>query len=245
MPFELPPRDELDARLGSVLEVIYLVFNEGYAATAGDDWIRPALLEEALRLGRILAGLVPEEPEVHGLLALMEIQASRSRARIGPAGEAVLLLDQDRARWDHLLIRRGLAALERSHELGGALGPYTLQAAIAACHARARRAEDTDWDRIVALYDALAELTHSPVVELNRAVAIAMAGEPGAGLEIVDELVARGALDGYHLLPAVRGDLLEKLGRPGEARAEFELAASMTRNTRERDQLLIRVRALE
>ena len=245
VPFELPPRDELDARLGSVLEVIYLVFNEGYAATAGDDWIRPALLEEALRLGRILAGLVPEEPEVHGLLALMEIQASRSRARIGPAGEAVLLLDQDRARWDHLLIRRGLAALERSHELGGALGPYTLQAAIAACHARARRAEDTDWDRIVALYDALAELTHSPVVELNRAVAIAMAGEPGAGLEIVDELVARGALDGYHLLPAVRGDLLEKLGRPGEARAEFELAASMTRNTRERDQLLIRVRALE
>ena len=245
VPFELPPRDELDARLGSVLEVIYLVFNEGYAATAGDDWIRPALLEEALRLGRILAGLVPDEPEVHGLVALMEIQASRSRARIGPAGEAVLLLDQDRARWDRLLIRRGLAALERAEELGGALGPYTLQAAIAACHARARRAEDTDWDRIVALYDALAELTRSPVVELNRAVAIAMAGEPDAGLEIVDELVAQGALDGYHLLPAVRGELLEKLGRRDEARAEFELAASMTRNTRERDQLMTRVRGLQ
>jgi predicted RNA polymerase sigma factor len=244
VPFELPPRDELDARLGSVLEVIYLVFNEGYSATAGDDWIRPTLLEEALRLGRILAGLVPDEPEVHGLLALMEIQASRSRARIGPTGEAVLLLDQDRARWDRLLIRRGLAALEHAEELGGALGPYTLQAAIAACHARARQAEDTDWDRIVALYDALAELTKSPVVELNRAVAIAMAGEPEVGLEIVDELVARGALDGYHLLPAVRGDLLEKLGRRDEARAEFELAASMTRNTRERDQLLTRVRAL-
>jgi len=245
VPFELPPRDELDAWLGSVLEVIYLVFNEGYAATAGDDWIRPALLEEALRLGRILAGMVPGEPEVHGLVALMEIQASRSRARIGPAGEPVLLLDQDRARWDQLLIRRGLAALERAEQLGGALGPYTLQAAIAACHARARRAEDTDWDRIVALYDALAELTRSPVVELNRAVAIAMAGEPDAGLEIVDGLVAQGALDGYHLLPAVRGDLLEKLGRREEARAEFELAASMTRNTRERDQLLTRVRSLQ
>ena len=245
VPFELPPRDELDARLGSVLEVIYLVFNEGYAATAGDDWIRPALLEEALRLGRILAGLVPDGAEVHGLVALMEIQASRSRARIGPAGEAVLLLDQDRARWDRLLIRRGLAALDRAEELGGALGPYTLQAAIAACHARARRADDTDWDRIVALYDALAELTRSPVVELNRAVAIAMAGEPGAGLEIVDELVAQGALDGYHLLPAVRGELLEKLGRREEARAEFELAASMTRNARERDQLMTRVQGLQ
>jgi RNA polymerase sigma factor (sigma-70 family) len=244
VPFELPPREELDARLGSVLEVIYLVFNEGYAATAGDDWIRPALLEEALRLGRILAGLVPDEPEVHGLVALMEIQASRSRARIGPSGEPVLLMDQDRARWDQLLIGRGLAALERAEELGGALGPYTLQAAIAACHARARSGDETDWDRIVALYDALAELTRSPVVELNRAVAIAMAGEPEAGLEIVDELVAQGALDGYHLLPAVRGDLLDKLGRRAEARAEFELAASMTRNTRERDQLLIRVRAL-
>jgi RNA polymerase sigma factor (sigma-70 family) len=244
VPFELPPREELGARLGSVLEVIYLVFNEGYAATAGDDWIRPALLEEALRLGRILAGLVPDEPEVHGLVALMEIQASRSRARIGPSGEPVLLMDQDRARWDQLLIRRGLAALERAEELGGALGPYTLQAAIAACHARARSGDETDWDRIVALYDALAELTRSPVVELNRAVAIAMAGEPDAGLEIVDELVARGALDGYHLLPAVRGDLLDKLGRRTEARAEFELAASMTRNTRERNQLLARAGAL-
>ena len=245
VPFELPPRDELDARLGSVLEVIYLVFNEGYAATAGDDWMRPALLEEALRLGRILAGLVPDEPEVHGLVALMEIQASRSRARVGPSGEAVLLLDQDRARWDRLLIRRGLAALERAEELGGTLGPYTLQAAIAACHARARRAGDTDWERIVALYDALAELTQSPVVELNRAVAVAMAGEPEAGLAVVDELVAHGALDGYHLLPAVRGELLEQLGRRDEARAEFELAASMTRNARERDQLLSRVRTLK
>jgi RNA polymerase sigma factor (sigma-70 family) len=245
VPFELPPREELDARLGSVLEVIYLVFNEGYAATAGDDWIRPALLEEALRLGRVLAGLTPGEPEVHGLVALMELQASRSRARVGPGGEPVLLLDQERARWDRLLIRRGLVALRRAEELSGALGPYALQAAIAACHARARRAEETDWDRIVALYDALASLTQSPVVELNRAVAIAMAGEPHAGLEIVDELVAHGALDGYHLVPAVRGDLLEKLGRTGEARAEFELAASMTRNTRERDQLLIRVHALE
>jgi RNA polymerase sigma-70 factor (ECF subfamily) len=244
VPFELPPREELGARLGSVLEVIYLVFNEGYAATAGDDWIRPALLEEALRLGRILAGLVPDEPEVHGLVALMEIQASRSRARIGPSGEPVLLMDQDRARWDQLLIRRGLAALERAEELGGALGPYTLQAAIAACHARARSGDETDWERIVALYDALAELTRSPVVELNRAVAIAMAGEPDAGLEIVDDLVARGALDGYHLLPAVRGDLLDKLGRREEARAEFELAASMTRNTRERNQLLARAGAL-
>ncbi len=244
VPFELPPRAELGARLGSVLEVIYLVFNEGYAATAGDDWIRPALLEEALRLGRILAGLVPDEPEVHGLVALMEIQASRSRARIGPSGEPVLLMDQDRARWDQLLIRRGLAALERAEELGGTLGPYTLQAAIAACHARARTGDETDWERIVALYDALAELTRSPVVELNRAVAIAMAGEPDAGLEIVDDLVARGALDGYHLLPAVRGDLLDKLGRRAEARAEFELAASMTRNTRERDQLLARAGAL-
>ncbi len=244
VPFELPPRAELGARLGSVLEVIYLVFNEGYAATAGDDWIRPALLEEALRLGRILAGLVPDEPEVHGLVALMEIQASRSRARIGPSGEPVLLMDQDRARWDQLLIRRGLAALERAEELGGALGPYTLQAAIAACHARARSGDETDWERIVALYDALAELTRSPVVELNRAVAIAMAGEPDAGLEIVDDLVARGALDGYHLLPAVRGDLLDKLGRRAEARVEFELAASMTRNTRERDQLLARAGAL-
>jgi predicted RNA polymerase sigma factor len=244
VPFELPPREELGARLASVLEVIYLIFNEGYAATAGDDWMRPTLLEEALRLGRVLAGLVPDEPEVHGLLALMEIQASRVRARSGPSGEPVLLQDQDRARWDQLLIRRGLAALERAEELSGALGPYSLQAAIAACHARARTNEETDWDRIVALYDALAELTQSPVVELNRAVAIAMASGPEDGLRIVDELVARGALDGYHLLPAVRGDLLEKLGRTGEARAEFELAASLTRNQGERDILLGRAGAL-
>jgi predicted RNA polymerase sigma factor len=244
VPFELPPREELGARLASVLEVIYLVFNEGYAATAGDDWIRPALLEEALRLGRILAGLAPEEPEVHGLVALMEIQASRTRARLGPSGEAVLLLDQDRARWDQLLIRRGLAALERAEELSRALGPYTLQAAIAACHARARTNEETDWERIVALYDALAELTQSPVVELNRAMAIAMASSPEAGLEIVHELVATGARDGYHLLPAVRGDLLEKLGRHAEARAEFELAASLTRNSSERSVLLKRAAAL-
>jgi RNA polymerase sigma factor (sigma-70 family) len=244
VPFELPPRDELNARLASVLEVIYLVFNEGYAATAGDDWIRPALLEEALRLGRVLAGLAPEEPEVHGLVALMEIQASRSRARVDPSGDPVLLLDQDRARWDQLLIRRGLAALERAEELSGTLGPYTLQAAIAACHARARSGDETDWDRIVALYDALAELTQSPVVELNRAMAIAMASGPEAGLEIVDELVARGALDGYHLLPAVRGELLEKLGRLDEARTEFELAASMARNARARDRLLERAASL-
>jgi RNA polymerase sigma factor (sigma-70 family) len=244
VPFELPPREQLDARFGSVLEVIYLIFNEGYSATAGDDWIRPALLEEALRLGRILAGLAPDEPEVHGLVALMEIQASRARARIGPSGEAVLLLDQDRARWDQLLIRRGLAALERAEELSGTLGPYTLQAAIAACHARARRAEDTDWDRIVALYDALTEITGNPIVELNRGMAVAMASGPEAGLEVVDELVAAGALDGYHLLPAVRGDLLEKLGRGREARAEFELAASLTRNAREREVLLGRAAAL-
>jgi RNA polymerase sigma-70 factor (ECF subfamily) len=244
VPFELPPREELNARLASVLEVIYLIFNEGYAATAGDDWIRPALLEEALRLGRVLAGLAPEEPEVHGLVALMEIQASRSRARVDPSGDPVLLLDQDRARWDLLLIRRGLAALERAEELSGALGPYTLQAAIAACHARARSGDETDWDRIVALYDALAELTQSPVVELNRAMAIAMTSGPEAGLEIVDELVARGALDGYHLLPAVRGELLEKLDRLDEARSEFELAASMTRNARARDRLLDRAASL-
>ena len=244
VPFELPPREELGARLASVLEVIYLIFNEGYAATAGDDWIRPGLMEEALRLGRILAGLAPDEPEVRGLLSLMEIQASRARARLGPSGEPVLLLDQDRGRWDQLLIRRGVAELERAEELSGALGPYTLQAAIAACHARARTNEDTDWDRIVALYDALAELTRSPVVELNRAVAIAMASRPETGLELVDELVASGALDGYHLLPAVRGELLEKLGRYAEARAEFELAASLTRNTRERDVLLGRAGAL-
>ena len=241
VPFELPPREELDTRLGSVLEVIYLVFNEGYSATAGDDLIRPSLQAEALRLGRVLAGLAPGEAEVHGLVALMEIQASRSRARIGPAGEPVLLMDQDRARWDRLLIRRGLAALERAEELAhGGLGPYALQAAIAACHARARTGDETDWERIVALYDALAELTGSPVVELNRAVAIAMAFGPEAGLKILDDLVAEGALDSYHLLPSVRGDLLEKLGRRDEARAEFELAASLTRNDREREILLDR-----
>jgi RNA polymerase sigma factor (sigma-70 family) len=238
--FEDPTREELVARLGSVLEVVYLIFNEGYSATAGDDWLRPGLVEEALRLGRILAGLMPDEAEVHGLVALMEIQASRSWARVGPGGEPVLLADQDRARWDHVLIGRGLAALERASELGGSLGPYGLQAAIAACHARARTAEDTDWERIVALYDALAELTPSPVIELNRAVAIAMAFGPEAGLEIVDELVARGWLDNYHLLPSVRGHLLERLGRLPEARAEYELAASMTQNSRERQLLLER-----
>jgi RNA polymerase sigma factor (sigma-70 family) len=244
VPFELPPSDELDARLASVLEAIYLIFNEGYLATAGDDLIRPSLQREALRLGRILAELVPGEPEVHGLVALMEIQASRSRARIGPGGAPVLLLDQDRALWDRLLIRRGLAALERAEALGGGLGPYGLQAAIAACHARAHSGDETDWERIVALYDALAELTQSPVVALNRAVAIAMAFGPESGLDIVDDLVAQGALDGYHLLPSVRADLLAKLGRHAEARAEFELAASMTRNSRERELLLERARLL-
>ena len=243
VPFELPPRDELDARLSSVLAVIYLVFNEGYSATAGDDLIRPSLQREALRLGRILAELAPDEPEVHGLVALMEIQASRSRARIGPGGEPVLLMDQDRARWDQMLIRRGLAALERAERLGGGLGPYGLQAAIAACHARARSGDETDWERIVALYDGLAELTKSPVVELNRAVAIAMAFGPESGLKLVDDLVAEGALDDYHLLPSVRADLLMKLGRHDEARAEFELAASMTRNVREREALLDRARS--
>jgi RNA polymerase sigma factor (sigma-70 family) len=244
VPFELQPRDELDARLASVLEAIYLIFNEGYLATAGDDLIRPSLQREALRLGRILAELVPGEPEVHGLVALMEIQASRSRARIGPGGAPVLLLDQDRALWDRLLVRRGLAALERAEALGGGLGPYGLQAAIAACHARAHSGDETDWERIVALYDALAELTQSPVVALNRAVAIAMAFGPESGLDIVDDLVAQGALDGYHLLPSVRADLLAKLGRHAEARAEFELAASMTRNSRERELLLERARLL-
>ena len=217
-----------------MLEVVYLVFNEGYAATAGADWLRPALCDEALRLGRILAVLAPEEPEVHGLVGLMEIQASRLRARTGPAGEPVLLLDQDRGRWDHLLIHRGLAALARAEELGGALGPYALQAAIAAGHARARTAAETDWIRIAALYDALAELAPSPVVELNRAVALAMAFGPAAGLELVDALASEPALAGYHLLPSVRGDLLAKLGRPDEARAEFLRAAALTRNERER-----------
>ncbi len=217
--------------------MIYLIFNEGYSATSGNDWVRPALCEEALRLGRILAELVPTEPEVHGVVALMEIQASRLGARVGPSGEPVLLLDQDRARWDRLLIRRGLAALERAARLGGALGPYALQAAIAACHARATTAGETDWPRIVALYDAVAEIAPSPVVELNRAVAVGMAFGPAAGLELVDALVAEPSLKSYHLLPAVRGDLLRKLGRSEEARAEFERAASLTENVRERELL--------
>jgi RNA polymerase sigma-70 factor (ECF subfamily) len=240
VPFEVPRGAELTARLSSVLEVVYLIFNEGYAATAGDDWLRPALCEDALRLGRILAELAPEEPEVHGLVALMEIQASRSRARVGPTGEPILLLDQNRSRWDQLLIRRGLAALERAEQLGGANGPYALQAAIAACHARARTGEETDWERIAALYDALAEVTPSPVVELNRAVAVGMAFGPAAGLDLVDALRAEPSLKSYHLLPAVRGDLLDKLGRFEEARAEFERAASLTQNARERTLLLER-----
>jgi len=242
--FEDPTPEELAERLSSVLEVIYLVFNEGYSATAGDDWLRPALCEEALRLGRILAGLAPKEPEVHGLVALMEIQASRSRARVGPRGEPVLLVDQDRARWDHVLVRRGLAALALAEQLGGSLGPYTLQAAIAACHARARSVEETDWVRIVALYDGMFQLSGSPVVELNRAVAVGMAFGPAAGLELVDELVVEGSLTGYHLLASVRGDLLARLGRHDEARAELELAASMTRNARERQLLLERAASL-
>jgi RNA polymerase sigma factor (sigma-70 family) len=244
VPFETPRADERPARLASVLEVIYLVFNEGYAATAGDNWMRPALCEEALRLGRILAEMLPQESEVHGLVALMEIQASRFKARTGPSGEPVLLADQDRSRWDQLLIRRGLAALERAEKLGGALGPYALQAAIAACHARARSAADTDWARIVALYDALAQLAPSPVVELNRAVAVAMAFGPAAGLELVDALLDEPGLKNYHLLPAVRADLLAKLGRIDEARAEFQRAASLTRNSRERKLLLERAAAV-
>jgi len=243
VPFEVPRGAELAARLSSVLEVIYLVFNEGYSATAGDDWMRPALCEDALRLGRILAGLVPAEPEVHGLVALMEIQASRLRARTGPSGTPILLLDQDRGRWDQLLIRRGLAALERAEALGGALGPYALQAAITACHARARTPGETDWVRIAALYDTLARLTPSPIVELNRAVAIAMAFGPAAGLELVEALTSNPTLKGYHLLPSVRGDLLAKLGRAREASAEFERAAALTRNARERALLLERASA--
>jgi RNA polymerase sigma factor (sigma-70 family) len=244
VPFEVPRGAERTERLSSVLEVLYLVFNEGYAATAGDDWMRPALCEDALRLGRILAELAPQEPEVHGLVALMEIQASRARARIGPEGEPVLLLDQDRARWDHVLVRRGLAALERAEALhGGAGGSYVLQAAIAACHARARTAEETDWSRIAGLYGALARLAPSPVVELNRAVAVAMAFGPAAGLELVDALGAEPSLREYHLLPSVRGDLLAKLGRFDEARAECERAASLTRNARERALLLARAAA--
>ena len=243
VPFEVPRGVALAGRLSSVLEVIYLVFNEGYSATAGDDWVRPALCEDALRLGRILAELMPHEAEVHALVALMEMQASRLRARIGPSGEPILLLDQDRARWDHLLVRRGLAALERAEALGGSLGPYALQAAIAACHARAHTAEETDWTRITALYDALAQLTPSPVVELNRAVAYAMAFGPAAGLEIVDALTLEPSLQNYHLLPSVRGDLLAKLGRFAEAHAEFERATSLTRNARERQLLLGRAAA--
>ncbi len=243
VPFEVPRGADRAARLASVLEAIYLIFNEGYAATAGDDWVRPALCEEALRLGRVLAGLAPGEPEVHGLVALMEIQASRLRARVGPSGEPVLLMDQDRGRWDYMLIQRGLAALERAQELGGALGPYTLQAAIAACHARARTPEETDWARIAALYDALAQVAPSPVVELNRAVALSMAYGPEAGLEVVDALTPEPSLKDYHLLPSVRGDLLAKLKRFDEARAEFERAASLTRNARERDLLLGRAAA--
>ncbi len=243
VPFEVPRGPELAARIASVLGVVYLIFNEGYSATVGDDWMRPALCDEALRLGRILAELAPQEAEVHGLVALMEIQASRSRARTGPAGEPVLLLEQNRARWDRLLIRRGFAALQRAEELGGALGPYALQAAIAACHARALTAEATDWERIAALYDALAQLAPSPVVELNRAVALAMAFGPAAGLELADQLLSEPALKTYHLLPAVRADLLAKLGRTAEARVEFERAASLTRNMRERELLLSRAQA--
>ncbi|MDR3619638.1 MAG: RNA polymerase sigma factor [Paludisphaera borealis] len=244
VPFEVPRGAELADRLASVLEVVYLVFNEGYTATAGDDWMRPTLCEEALRLGRILAGLVPDEPEVHGLVALMEIQASRSRARVGPSGEPILLLDQNRARWDQLLIRRGLAALARAEGLGD-LGPYALQASIAACHARALIAEDTDWARIAGLYADLARLTPSPVVELNRAVAVAMAFGPRAGLDLVDALASEPSLRDYHLLPTVRGDFLAKLGRFAEARPEFERAAGLTRNARERALLLDRARACE
>jgi RNA polymerase sigma-70 factor, ECF subfamily len=243
VPFEVPRGAELRARLASALEVIYLIFNEGYSATAGDDWLRPALCEDALRLGRILAELAPKEPEVHGLVALMEIQASRSRARVGPSGEPILLLDQNRARWDQLLIRRGLAALQRAEELGGAAGPYALQAAIAACHARAQVPDETDWARIVVLYETLARLSPSPVVELNRGVAVAMAFGPAAGLEIVDRLASEPSLQHYHLLPSVRGDLLFKLGRFAEARMEIERAASLTRNARERELLLKRAAA--
>jgi RNA polymerase sigma factor (sigma-70 family) len=243
VPFEVPRGDELARRLASVLEVIYLVFNEGYSATAGDDWMRPALCEDALRLGRILAGLAPDESEVHGLVALMEIQASRARARVGPSGEAILLLDQDRGKWDHLLIRRGLDALAHAESLGGSLGPYALQAAIAACHARARTAEETDWARIAALYEVLGRVAPSPVVQLNRAVALGRAVGPAEGLALADALTSEPSLKAYHLLPAVRGDLLDRLGRFDEARAEFERAASLTRNARERDVLRARAAA--
>jgi len=244
IPFEMPHKAERAARLSSVLEVIYLIFNEGYSATAGDDWMRPGLCEDALRLGRILAELVPGEAEAHGLVALMELQASRIRARTTRSGDPILLMDQNRARWDQLLIRRGLSALERAERLGGQFGPYTLQAAIAACHARARTPEETDWARIAALYDALAQLAPSPVVELNRAVALSMAYGPEAGLELVDTLTSEPTLKGYHLLPSVRGDLLARVGRYEEARVEFERAAALTRNARERDLLLERARSV-
>jgi RNA polymerase sigma factor (sigma-70 family) len=243
VPFEVPRGDERAARLSSVLEVLYLIFNEGYSATAGQDWMRPALCEDALRLGRVLAGLAPGEPEVHGLVALMEIQASRSGARVGPSGQPILLLDQDRGRWNQILIRRGLAALERAETLGGTLGPYALQAAIAACHARARTADETDWPRIAALYAALAGVAPSPVVDLNRAVAVGMAYGPAAGLELADALLMEPSLKAYHLLPSVRADLLAKLGRSVEARAEFERAAALTQNDRERALLLERAAA--
>jgi RNA polymerase sigma factor (sigma-70 family) len=243
VPFEVPRGPDLAARLSSVLTVIYLIFNEGYAATAGDNWMRPALCEEALRLGRILAELAPYEPEVHGLVALMEIQASRSKARVGPSGEPILLLDQNRSHWDQLLIRRGMKALERAASLGHPRGPYVLQAEMAACHARARTAEETDWARIVSLYTELARVSPSPVVELNRAVAVAMASGPAAGLELVETLAANTALQNYHLLPSVRGDLLKKLNRRAEARVEFERAASLARNERERQLLLERARS--
>ena len=242
VPFEVPRGNDLAIRLSSVLEVIYLIFNEGYSATSGDDWLRPELCEDALRLGRILAECVSQEPEVHGLVALMEIQASRSRARVGPSGEPILLMNQNRAQWDQLLIRRGLAALQRAEQLGASFGPYALQAAIAACHARALTPEDTEWQRMVALYDALAQLTPSPIVELNRAVAVAMAFGPQAGLDLVDSLVSEPSLKNYHLLPSVRGDFLSKLGRYAEARAEFETAAELTRNAREQNLLLERAR---
>ena len=243
VPFEVPRGPDLAARLSSVLEVIYLIFNEGYSATAGDDWMRPALCEEALRLGRILAELAPQEPEIHGFVALMEIQGSRSKARVGRSGEPILLLNQNRSHWDHLLIRRGLAALDRAEKLGGTRGPYALQAAIAACHARALTAEETDWPRIVALYEVLAQVTPSPIVELNRAVAVAMAFGSAAGLELIDTLASEPSLQSYHLLPSVRGDFLFKLSRFAEAHAEFERAASLARNARERELLLDRARA--
>jgi RNA polymerase sigma factor (sigma-70 family) len=244
VPFEVPRGAELVARLSSVLEVIYLIFNEGYSATAGGDWMRPALCEEAIRLGRVLAELAPREPEVHGLVALMEIQASRTKARVGPTGEPILLFDQDRSRWDQLLIHRGLTALDRAEKLSPRHGPYTIQAAIAACHARAHTPEETDWGRIVSLYDALVELSPSPVVQLNRAVAVAMASGPAAGFELTERLTAESSLKNYHLLPSVRGDLLTKLGRLAEARAEFERAATLTQNTRERELLLARAEKL-